>query len=214
MVRALSPVLSILSRKKNRDKVSLSNTTRVGSYGDILESVQIGFGHKRVNSTTSLSTTHTDGWRNTTQEWDHHEVMNGTVTRTVNRSTNFTLRENLTYKVNDRLSLSTDGSFYQKWNYRPHGAFKYYTYDQFYRNFDVAGGAKYALGGLNFLSVDLLMVTIAISIITIIKMSRTSSIRRRVYVLLVIRGNIFWKPLNNVSLDKPKAYSTSGKTIS
>ena len=108
--------------------------------------------------------------------------MNGTVTRTVNRSTNFTLRENLTYKVNDRLSLSADGSFYQKWNYRPHGAFKYYTYDQFYRNFDVAGGAKYALGGLNFLSVDLLMVTIAISIITIIKMSRTSSIRRRVYV--------------------------------
>ena len=78
-----------------------------------------------------------------------------------NRDTNrkpiheLTLRENLTYKVNDRLSLSADGSFYQKWNYRPHGAFKYYTYDQFYRNFDVAGGAKYTLGGLNFLSVDL-----------------------------------------------------------
>ena len=151
---AIAGVINIIT-KKNRDKVSLSNTTRVGSYGDILESVQIGFGHKRVNSTTSLSTTHTDGWRNTTQEWDHHEVMDGTVTRTVNRSTNFTLRENLTYKVNDRLSLSADGSFYQKWNYRPHGTFKYYTYDQFYRNFDVAGGAKYALGGLNFLSVDL-----------------------------------------------------------
>ena len=143
---AIAGVINIIT-KKNRDKVSLSNTTRVGSYGDILESVQIGFGHKRVNSTTSLSTTHTDGWRNTTQEWDHHEVMNGTVTRTVNRSTNFTLRENLTYKVNDRLSLSADGSFYQKWNYRPHGTFKYYTYDQFYRNFDVAGGAKHALGG-------------------------------------------------------------------
>ena len=52
----------------------------------------------------------------------------------------------LTYKVNDRLSLSADGSFYQKWNYRPHGAFKYYTYDQFYRNFDVAGGAKIHIG--------------------------------------------------------------------
>jgi len=101
---AIAGVINIIT-KKNRDKVSLSNTTRVGSYGDILESVQIGFGHKRVNSTTSLSTTHTDGWRNTTQEWDHHEVMDGTVTRTVNRSTNFTLRENLTYKVNDRLSL-------------------------------------------------------------------------------------------------------------
>ena len=35
--------------------------------------------------------------------------------------------------------------FYQKWNYRPHGAFKYYTYDQFYRNFDV--GAEMSLEG-------------------------------------------------------------------
>ena len=60
---AIAGVINIIT-KKNRDKVSLSNTTRVGSYGDILESVQIGFGHKRVNSTTSLSTTHTDGWRN------------------------------------------------------------------------------------------------------------------------------------------------------
>ena len=54
---AIAGVINIIT-KKNRDKVSLSNTTRVGSYGDILESVQIGFGHKRVNSTTSLSTTH------------------------------------------------------------------------------------------------------------------------------------------------------------
>ena len=48
---AIAGVINIIT-KKNRDKVSLSNTTRVGSYGDILESVQIGIGHKRVNSTT------------------------------------------------------------------------------------------------------------------------------------------------------------------
>ena len=41
---AIAGVINIIT-KKNRDKVSLSNTTRVGSYGDILESVQIGFGH-------------------------------------------------------------------------------------------------------------------------------------------------------------------------
>lgn len=151
---AIAGVINIIT-KKNKDKVSVSNTTRVGSYGDILQSNIIGFGHKKLNSTTSFSVTHTDGWRNTTEEWDHHEVVSGTVTKTVNRSTNYTLAQNLSYKVNDKLSVSADGSFYQKSNDRLHGPFKYYNYNQFYRNFDVAGGAKYTLGGQDYLTLDL-----------------------------------------------------------
>lgn len=65
-----------------------------------------------MNSTTSAHVNHTDGWRNTTQEWDKHEIQEGTVTKTVNRSTNFTLSEQLSYKVNSRLSLTADASFY------------------------------------------------------------------------------------------------------
>lgn len=72
---------------------------------------------------------------------------------------------------------------------RPHGAFKYYTYDQFYRNFDVAGGAKYALGGQNFLSVDLTYGNYSYFYNYHHKdVTNFSSIRRRVYVLPVIRG--------------------------
>ena len=151
---AIAGVINIIT-KKNRDKANVTNTTRVGAHGDILESLQIGFVHKKLNSTSTLSMKHTDGWRNTTQEWDHHEVADGSVTKTVNRSTNFTLRENLTCKMNDRLELTLDGSYYQKWNNRPHGPHKYYTYDQFYRNYDLAGGGRYALRDEDYLAFDL-----------------------------------------------------------
>ena len=151
---AIAGVINIIT-KKNRDKVGVTNNTRVGSYGDVLQSEVIGFAHGKWNSTTSLNVKHTDGWRNTTQELDHHEIVNGTVTKTVNRSTNFTISENLSYKASDKLSFTADASFYQRWNYRLHGPYKYYSYNQFYRNFDCAAGAKYQLTPKNYLVADL-----------------------------------------------------------
>ena len=107
---AIAGVINIIT-KKNTDKVSVSNTTRVGSYGDVRESAIIGFANNRLNSTTSFSVTHTDGWQNTTQEYDHYEVKEGSVTRTVNRSTNFSIREDLSYKLTDRLTFNADGTY-------------------------------------------------------------------------------------------------------
>lgn len=88
---------------------------------------------------------HTGGWQNTTQEWYHHDLQEGSVSKTVSRSTNFTLSQNFTYKASDRLSLSADASYYQKWIFRPVGPWKYYLYDYFYRNQDYALGLKYRL---------------------------------------------------------------------
>lgn len=151
---AIAGVINIIT-KKNRDKFSITHTTRTGSYGDVLQSEVIGFSHGNLNSTTSAHVNHTDGWRNTTREWDKHEIQEGTVTKTVNRSTNFTVSEQLSYKVNSRLSLTADASFYQRWNYRLMGPVKYSnTYNQFYRNFDSAAGGKYQLSDLNYLTAD------------------------------------------------------------
>lgn len=152
---AIAGVINIIT-KKNRDKFSIVNNTRAGSYGDILQSEVIGFTHGKLNSTTSANIKHTDGWRNTTQEWDHHEIVEGTVTKTVNRSTNFTVSENLSYKVNNKLTLTADASFYQKWNFRLRGPYKYHSYNQFYRNIDCAAGAKYQLNATNYITADLM----------------------------------------------------------
>lgn len=151
---AIAGVINIITRK-NRDKIQVTHTTRVGAYGDVLQSEVVGFTHGKFNASTSLHVKHTDGWRNTSQEWEHHEVREGTVTKTVNGSTNFTISENLTYKATEKLTLTADASFYQRWNSRLRGPYKYYNYDQFYRNFDAAAGAKYQLAGQNYLTADL-----------------------------------------------------------
>lgn len=141
---AIAGVINIIT-KKNRDKVSVSNTTRVGDYDDLLQSEIIGFSNGKLNSTTSVGIKHTGGWQNSTQEWYHHELQEGSVSKTTSRSTNFTFSQNFTYKVNSRLSLSADASYYQKWIFRPVGPWKYYLYDYFYRNQDYAAGLKYRL---------------------------------------------------------------------
>ena len=47
---AIAGVINIIT-KKNRDKVSVSNTTRVGNYDDLLQSEIIGFSNGKLNST-------------------------------------------------------------------------------------------------------------------------------------------------------------------
>lgn len=150
---AIAGVINIIT-KKYKEKVSVSNTTRVGAHGDISQGNILAINGKRFSSSTNFQYKHTDGWRNTDEELDHHEIWKGTVTKTVNRSTNYTIGENLTYKANNRLDLSAEGSLYQRWNYRLTGPYKYYRYNQSYRNFDVAGGARYALKGQNYLKMD------------------------------------------------------------
>lgn len=151
---AIAGVINIITRK-NKDKFSVTNNSRVGYFGDFQQSEVIGFSHGKLNSTTSVYAKYTDGWRNTSKEWDHHEVMEGTVTKTVNRSYNFTISENLTYDVNSRLSLYAEASFYQKKNFRLRGPFKYYSYDQFYQNADAAIGGKYKINSKDFISLDM-----------------------------------------------------------
>lgn len=150
---AIAGVINIIT-KKNKDKFSASNNTRIGSYGDVNQYNQIGFKNKKWNSNTSFSVKHTDGWRNTDLEYYHYELREGTVTRTVNRNTNFNLREELTYKVNKKLTLGADASYYQKNMYRLRGAYKYALNDYFYRNQSYGANARYNLSGYNYLSAE------------------------------------------------------------
>ena len=81
--------------------------------------------------------------------------MGGSVSKTVSNSTNYSIEENLTYKVNDKLSLMADASYYQKWIKRPFGAYQYNRYDYQYKNQSYAVATKYQLGGRDYLSFDL-----------------------------------------------------------
>lgn len=150
---AIAGVINIIT-KRNKDKINVSNTTRAGEYGDIRQSNTVGIQIGKLNSTTSLNYKHTDGWRNTDQEWDQHQLKSGSVNKTINRSTNYTINQFLSYKVNDRLELTAEGSHYERWAYRLCGAYKYNAYNFYYRNYTLAGGAKWKLKDRNFLTFD------------------------------------------------------------
>ena len=151
---AIAGVINIIT-KKHHDKTEFTSTSRVGAYGDVRESASLGLTIGKVKSMTGVNFHHTDGWRNTDLQWNQQQLKPGSTMKTVNRSTNYTLTENLDWNVNDRLSLTASGSYYERWVVRPHGPWSYLPNDFYYRNYGFAAGGKYRLGKRNYLTADL-----------------------------------------------------------
>lgn len=150
---AIGGVINFIS-KKEKDKFSTSNTSRIGEYGDINQSNNISWNHGKLSSSTAFTLKHTDGWQNTTQEWHRGKLTENSVTKTINRSTNYTVSENLLYKVNKNLELNADASFYEKWTYRPMGEPLWRANDFYYRDQTYGAGAKYNLQNKNVITMD------------------------------------------------------------
>lgn len=150
---AIAGVINFIS-KKNHSKLTVSNTSRIGSYGDVNQSNSIAVKDGRWNSITSVNFKHTDGWKNTNQEWHRDQLYENSVTRTVNRSSNYKVAEKLSYQATEHLSLTADASFYQKWTVRPSGIPLWRLNDLYYRDQNYALGAKYMLTKKNYLTLD------------------------------------------------------------
>lgn len=151
---AIAGVINIIT-KRNREKMELTNTTRVGEHGDVRQSTSFGFNHGKLKSVTGINFRHTDGWRNTDMQWDQNQLKSGSTLLTVNRSTNYTLSENLEWKVNKRLDLNAEATYYQRWVMRSHGQWKYLANDFYYNNYTFTAGGKYKLNSRNYVTADL-----------------------------------------------------------
>lgn len=150
---AIAGVINIIT-KRNREKMELSSTTRVGEHGDVRQSSSFGFNYGKLKSVTGVNFRHTDGWRNTDMQWDQNQLKSGSTLQTVNRSTNYTLSQNLEWQVNRKLNLTAEGTYYERWVMRSHGAWKYLSNDFYYRNYTLAAGGKYKLNNRNYLTAD------------------------------------------------------------
>lgn len=150
---AIAGVINIIT-KRSRSKMDLTSTTRVGSHGDVRESASFGLTLGKVKLVTAVNFRHTDGWRNTDQEWDQNQLKTGSTRLTVNRATNYTVSEDLTWEASRRLTLTAGVNIYQRWVMRSHGPYKYLANDFYYNNHRLTAGAKYQLRGRNYLSAD------------------------------------------------------------
>lgn len=151
---AIAGVINIIT-KRNREKMELTSTTRVGQHGDVRESTSFGISLGKLKSVTGINFRHTDGWRNTDMQWDQNQLKSGSSMLTVNRSTNYTLSENLEWQVNKKLNLTAEATYYERWVMRSHGAWKYLPNDFYYRNYTFAAGSKYKLNQRNYITADI-----------------------------------------------------------
>jgi len=150
---AIGGVINFIT-KKNRDKFSASNISRIGEHGELNQSNNIGFSHGKWNSTTSFAYRHTDGWQNTTQEWYRSKLYDNSVSKTINRSSNYSISEELSYQATSELSITGNFTFYEKWTYRPTGIPQWRLYDFYYRDQTYGAGAKYNLRNKDYLTFD------------------------------------------------------------
>lgn len=153
---AIAGVVNIITRK-NSDRISVSNSTRAGfQYGDVTQNNSVGFRIGKWNSQTTFNLKHTDGWRNTTEEYYgmSNTYYDNSVSKTVNRSTNFRVGQALEFQATDRLSLVAEGSYYERKVFRLSGVPQWKRYDIFYRDASVSAGGKYDLPNMSYLSLD------------------------------------------------------------
>lgn len=151
---AIAGVINIIT-KRSREKMELTSTSRVGEHGDVRQSTSFGFTLGKLKSVTGVNFRHTDGWRNTDLQWDQNQLKSGSTMLTVNRSSNYTVSENLDWQINRRLNLTAEGTYYERWVMRAHGPWKYLPNDFYYRNYTFALGSKYMFGERNYLSADI-----------------------------------------------------------
>ena len=154
---AIAGVINIITRKSTRD-LSLVNTTRIGSYGSVIQSTSAQATIGRVTSRTDFHLKHSSGWQNTTYEDPNryeHPVTNS-VNNTSNPYLDYTLGERLDWRPSKLLSAYLEGSVYRKDIHRPTGIPDYKTYDFRYRNASAATGIRWQLPEGHLLTADLL----------------------------------------------------------
>jgi len=145
---AIAGVINIIT-KKHFNLVNLENSTRTGSYGDLQQHNTIAFSKGKWTSTSKFALKHSDGWRNTTEEWYRNTIYQNSVTKTANRFTDYKISEKISYKANERLLFNLQGSYYGKDIFRLCGEPQYRTFGMFYRRQSYDLDAKYDLGNKN-----------------------------------------------------------------
>ncbi|MCD8302522.1 MAG: TonB-dependent receptor [Prevotellaceae bacterium] len=155
---AMAGVVNIITRKHQSEGLFLDNATRYGSYNDARQHNTVAWSLGKVTSTTNFQLQHTDGWRNTSQEYAEAQVLTDSKNMTVSKFTSWQLKERLTYTPMEKLELYAEGMYNHKSIMRPrngtHPSCDVYTYDLMYRNANASAGGKWKINKTDALTLD------------------------------------------------------------
>lgn len=153
---AIAGVINIIT-KRRRDKLSLDNSSHLGSYGSVIQSSAMQYAGDSWTLLTDFNLKHSDGWQNTTYENPNryeHPVTNS-VNNTVNPFLDWQVGQHIYWQRGKPFSAYAEGRFYSKDIHRPTGVPDYKTYDLRYHNASSGIGGRWQTDGGTILTAQI-----------------------------------------------------------
>ena len=146
---AIAGVVNIIT-KKSKQKINVSNTTRVREYATIQQSNSVDINIGNFSWSGNFNRKKSDGWQLSPYELDDDELVE-TEAMAQNRYKDHSFSHVLTYRANSKLELYTGNSIYQKDLFRPESVS---NYGFFYNDVAFEAGGKYLLNKKDYITFD------------------------------------------------------------
>lgn len=130
---AIAGVVNFITRKST-DRLRVRNSTRAACYGEVDQSNTLSWNLGNFGAQTRFGYERTDGWRNTRQEWYRKRLIENSVTRTVNPSSNYKISQELSYRFRNGLRLEAQGYWYERWAKRETGVPQWHLKNFYYND--------------------------------------------------------------------------------
>jgi outer membrane receptor for ferrienterochelin and colicins len=142
---AIAGVINIIT-KESKQHVNFNSTSRLRKHNTWQQSNTLDLNAGKLSSSTSFGAKGSDGWQLSPID----EKGKETFAKAMNEYHDFTVGQNFSYKINDRLEAYAEGSYYEKEVDRN----KSHDYGFYYKDVTLAGGIKYLLKNHDYLSLD------------------------------------------------------------
>lgn len=140
---AIAGVINIITKDYNPRTLSVYNTTRIGSYGELKQSNTLSFRLGDFTSVTRYAHQKSDGWQNTRMELYRDRMYDNSTTMTSSAYFNHRISEELTWRPNLMWKVTGSGSWYMKRIYHEPGEPRLNMYNLRYNDADAALGATF-----------------------------------------------------------------------
>jgi outer membrane receptor for ferrienterochelin and colicins len=155
---AIAGVINIITKKPG-DPLNISNVSRIGSYGEWLQSNSVAVNRNKYQLTTNFSHSQSAGWKNNPYEIDKNstpenpldDTLEPTFSMTKNPMNSNSFKQNVTHQASKRLTLYGDAELSFRVVSPPVKA-KGYRY--LYHNQSYNMGSKYLFRNNGYISFD------------------------------------------------------------
>ncbi len=147
---AIAGVINIIT-KKSVSKFSVTNSTQYSNYNTLQQTNNIQFNTRFISGQTTFSQKQSDGWQNSKFEISKKGKLTETDAKTQNAYVNRNIRQDLDFRITDKLNVYAGGSFYINDKMVPVEVKKYGYY---FEDLSYNIGAKYLISKKSNIKVD------------------------------------------------------------